>query len=221
PWSCAYRLQRRSERSSAWPSKRQFPEKKSTRTPLNLASKPTAPICLVHAGSQCPSVPSNVQTALRGAHHGPNLRHKVQAFGVRTDSPDTLVAIANHHRLQDTRCQTPIAPNGSRHPSGARLLYRRSVSPSPPVSDSVGVRHPSHKPPVRYLRSSALSIPRRSFGLMARVASSSCTGTSPRPISSMKREGSRTMSSRARRRFLHQLIFRLRCARVMPTYIRR
>src|SRR5690606_8637399 len=103
PWSCAYRLQRRSERSSAWPSKRQFPEKTSTRTPLNLASKPTAPICLVHAGSQCPRLPSNVQSALRGAHPGPNLRHKVQAFGVRTNSPDTLVAIANHHRLQDTR----------------------------------------------------------------------------------------------------------------------
>src|SRR5690606_29578216 len=103
PWSCAYRLQRRSERSSAWPSKRQFPEKTSTRTPLNLASKPTAPICLVHAGSQCPRLPSNVQSALRGAHPGPNLRHKVQAFGVRTNSPDTLVAIANHHRLQDTK----------------------------------------------------------------------------------------------------------------------
>src|SRR5690606_22377753 len=72
-----------------------------------LASKPTAPICLVHAGSQCPRLPSNVQSALRGAHPGPNLRHKVQAFGVRTNSPDTLVAIANHHRLQDTRCQTP------------------------------------------------------------------------------------------------------------------
>src|SRR5690606_18631014 len=72
-----------------------------------MAPKPTAPTCLVHAGSLCPRLPSSIQSALRGANPGPNLRHKVQAFRVRTNSPDPLVAIANHYRAQDTRCQTP------------------------------------------------------------------------------------------------------------------
>src|SRR5690606_31106844 len=68
-----------------------------------MAPKPTAPTCLVHAGSLCPRLPSSIQSALRGANPGPNLRHKVQAFRVRTNSPDPLVAIANHYRTQDTR----------------------------------------------------------------------------------------------------------------------
>src|SRR5690606_21688034 len=72
-----------------------------------MAPKPTAPTCLVHAGSLCPRLPSSIQSALRGANPGPNLRHKVQAFRVRTNSPDPLVAIANHYRAQDTRCQAP------------------------------------------------------------------------------------------------------------------
>src|SRR5690606_22978839 len=75
--------------------------------PSEMAPKPTAPTCLVHAGSLCPRLPSSIQSALRGANPGPNLRHKVQAFRVRTNSPDPLVAIANHYRTQDTRCQTP------------------------------------------------------------------------------------------------------------------